>query len=528
MQLRPSRTSIWSPDWQLHSNEPCCLSKQSIPGVPTRQPTIMSCDNPYEGKHVEHLVTKDGIRSLLVPSKDTSVYPIIWPKTAYQRLQNKAKLKTMDDKLIEIKQSEIEKKNMLEESEKRKKRFQELDRERQGKGGTIGNVLEEFGEEDASGAAQKIINRAFIAKQEQEEEVKRANRIILAAKCHIIRDAQIAEKQEIQRELRAEELRLEKIMIEENEKALREEERKRQEAKMATKQHSEEIRNQLQQKEKIQLKEAERIEEEARVLKQAQMAITADEKLNEKAKIDRVNQIREDLKKAYELSAYYKQLDYEEQRIAELKVQEYIRQRNERQAKLELEKKMAAEMREREQDRMLKIQQKLLTTKSAKNDMDLRRGQEHVEREFRRREKEIAIKKRQLEQQIAVARAEQLEAVKLERAMQIARDELDHKRAVEKYKQEEEKETKSKQKQSHLRESYRGEIIRQMNQKEQARRELERNFRKEHAALQELVKKRELAVKTTISNKIKIMKESKVPDRFIKDVERQLNLIKGD
>ncbi|EAT36477.1 AAEL011439-PA [Aedes aegypti] len=450
----------------------------------------MKHDNPYEGKETEQLVSKDSIRNLLIPSQNMSVYPVIWHKKEYYKLQNKAKLKTMDDKLNEFKLNEIEKRNMLEESEKRKKRLQEIDRERQVKG--TGNILDEHKDEDSGTTARKIIDRAFNAKQEQEEEVKRANRIILAAKCHIIRDAQIAEKQEIERELRSEELRLEKMMLNENEKALQEEERKRDLNKILTTQHSEEIRNQLLQKEKMRLKEAERIEEEARVLKQAQQAIIADEKRKEKERIDRINAVRNDLKKAYELSAYYKQLEFEEQRLAELKVQEYTRLRNERQAKLEFEKKIAAEAKEREQDRMLKIQQKLLTTKSSKNDMDLRRGQEHVEREFRRREKEAAIRKRELEQQIAVARAAQLEAVKTERAMQIARDELDHKKAVEKLKQDETKETEGRKKQLRLRENYREEIIQQINLKEQERRELERCSKKEHAAMQEAMKKREM------------------------------------
>ncbi|XP_001661656.2 cilia- and flagella-associated protein 45 [Aedes aegypti] len=509
-----------------------------MPGVYTRhhprecshllrfRPIHMKHDNPYEGKETEQLVSKDSIRNLLIPSQNMSVYPVIWHKKEYYKLQNKAKLKTMDDKLTEFKLNEIEKRNMLEESEKRKKRLQEIDRERQVKG--TGNILDEHKDEDSGTTARKIIDRAFNAKQEQEEEVKRANRIILAAKCHIIRDAQIAEKQEIERELRSEELRLEKMMLNENEKALQEEERKRDLNKILTTQHSEEIRNQLLQKEKMRLKEAERIEEEARVLKQAQQAIIADEKRKEKERIDRINAVRNDLKKAYELSAYYKQLEFEEQRLAELKVQEYTRLRNERQAKLEFEKKIAAEAKEREQDRMLKIQQKLLTTKSSKNDMDLRRGQEHVEREFRRREKEAAIRKRELEQQIAVARAAQLEAVKTERAMQIARDELDHKKAVEKLKQDETKETEGRKKQLRLRENYRDEIIQQINLKEQERRELERCSKKEHAAMQEAMKNREMAIKSTISNKIKMMKESKVPDRFIKDVERQLNSIKTD
>ncbi|XP_029728994.2 cilia- and flagella-associated protein 45 [Aedes albopictus] len=510
-----------------------------MPGIYTRhhprecshllrfRPIHMRHDNPYEGKEMEQLISKDNIRNLLIPSQSMSVYPVIWHKNDYFKLQNKAKLKTMDDKLNEFKLNEIEKKNMLEESEKRKKHLQEIDRERQARG-TVGNILDENKDEDTGTAARKIIDRAFNAKQEQEEEVKRANRIILAAKCHIIRDAQIAEKQEIERELRSEELRLEKMMLSENEKALQEEEKKRDLNKILTTQHSEEIRNQLLQKEKMRLKEAERIEEEARVLKQAQQAIVEDEKRREKERIDRINVVRNDLKKAYELSAYYKQLEFEEQRLAELKVQEYTRLRNERQAKLEFEKKIAAEAKEREQDRMLKIQQKLLTTKSSKNDMDLRRGQEHVEREFRRREKEAAIRKRELEQQIAIARAAQLEAVKTERAMQIARDELDHKKAVEKLKQEETKETETRKKQLRLRENYREEIIQQINLKEQERRELERCSKKEHAAMQEATKKRELAIKSTISNKIKMMKESRVPDRFIKDVERQLNSIKTE
>uniref|UniRef100_A0A182NR23 Cilia- and flagella-associated protein 45 n=1 Tax=Anopheles dirus TaxID=7168 RepID=A0A182NR23_9DIPT len=512
-------------------------TKQHRPGVYNRhhpqecdlmlrwRPIHLQRDDPYEGKNVVRIMNKDNIRNLLIPSKESSVYPTFWSKEDFDRMQDKAKLKTLEDRLAQFKANEIEKKNMLEESERRKKRLQEIDRDRQQKGGKVGNILEDGGgDRDSDTSPRKIIDRAFLAKQEQEEEVKRANRIILAAKCHIIRDAQIAEKQEIERELRTEELRLEKMMLQENEKALKEEEKKREVNKVLTTQHSEEIRNQLLEREKIRLKEAERIEEEARVLKQAQMAIADEEKRKEKDRHERVNQVRDGLKKAYELSAYYKQVEFEEQRIAELKIQEYMRQRMERQKKLEFERKIAAEVREKEHDRMLKIQQKLLDTKSEKNDMDLRRGQEHIEREFRRREKEAAIKKKELEQQLAVARAAQLEAVKTERAMQLARDELEHKKAIEKLKVEEAKEMDQKRKQLKLRERYREEIIQQMNLKDQERREKERIARNEQQALFEAAKKRDKNIKTIISNKIKMMKESQVPERFIKDVERQLNL----
>lgn len=108
--------------------------------------------------------------------------------------------------------------------------------------------------------------------------------------------------------------------------------------------------------------------------------------------------------------------------------------------------------------------------------------------------------------------------------MQLARDELEHKKAIEKLKEEEAKEMEQKRKQLKLRERYREEIIQQMNLKEQERREKERIARNEQQAVLAAEKKRDKNIKTIIANKIKMMKESQVPERFIKDVERQLNL----
>lgn len=119
----------------------------------------------------------------------------------------------------------------------------------------------------------KLLDRAFLAKQEQEEEVKKANRIILATKCSIIRDAQIAEKNEIEREFRNENLRLERMMLEDRDKALVLEEQKRERERENLLKYSKEIRAQLEEKEAIRSKEVERIEEEALARKKALEAI---------------------------------------------------------------------------------------------------------------------------------------------------------------------------------------------------------------------------------------------------------------
>jgi Trichohyalin-plectin-homology domain len=99
--------------------------------------------------------------------------------------------------------------------------------------------------------------------------VKKANRIILATKCSIIRDAQIAEKNEIAREFHNENLRLEKIMLVERDKALVEEELKREQERKNLLKYSHEIRKQLEERELIRAKEVERIEEEAIAMRKA-------------------------------------------------------------------------------------------------------------------------------------------------------------------------------------------------------------------------------------------------------------------
>lgn len=95
----------------------------------------------------------------------------------------------------------------------------------------------------------------------------------MATKCSIIRDAQIAEKNEIEREFRNENLRLERMMLEERDKALIEEEQKREHERRNLLKYSMDIRAQLTERESLRAREVERIEEEAVAMKRALVAI---------------------------------------------------------------------------------------------------------------------------------------------------------------------------------------------------------------------------------------------------------------
>lgn len=99
------------------------------------------------------------------------------------------------------------------------------------------------------------------------------------------------------------------------------------------------------------------------------------------------------------------------ERIAELKVQEYMRQKLEREKRLALERRLAKEEKDKEYSRIIQRQEKLMESKTERNELEYRRQREEVEREFRRREREAAIKKREIADGIAKARTVQLEEV---------------------------------------------------------------------------------------------------------------------
>jgi hypothetical protein len=110
-----------------------------------------------------------------------------------------------------------------EELDRRKKAMQEYDQQRK-KNGPLEDIDQEAKEE-----AEYMLKRANELRQEQEDEVKHLNEVrleirvlnfslcvflqlILNAKCHAIRDAQVLEKQQVKKEMAEEDKRLDIMM----------------------------------------------------------------------------------------------------------------------------------------------------------------------------------------------------------------------------------------------------------------------------------------------------------------------------
>ncbi|GAB0087715.1 hypothetical protein DMENIID0001_020540 [Sergentomyia squamirostris] len=415
--------------------------------------------------------------------------------------------------------TDAERKKLVEECEKRKKKLQEIDKQRSREKIPEKSLLDV--DEDTQ---MRLLDRAFMAKHEQEEEVKRANRLILATKCHVIRDAQIAEKNEIDRELRQEDVRLEKIMLKDRDKALKEEEERVRREKQFNTLHAVELQKQLHDREIARYLEAERIEDEARKLAKAQVVLQQDLAEQERKHRAKSQKLRQELQRANELNEWYRRMDFEEQRIEEMRIQEYMRKRQQREEKLEQERRIARERKERENDRMLKQQQKVIDAAVERFDIMMRREQEIKEREFRNREKEAVIKRKEAERIILEARRQQQEEAERIRARKVEKERDDHKRALVKLQTEEEREKSLDKSRQAEREKYRREIVEQMKEREVLRQKLRIQAREELEALREADRSRDHNIRHVISSKIQQMRSSKIPEKFIKDVERQLKI----
>lgn len=108
-------------------------------------------------------MTRDGVRNLLVPSKKPNTYNEFWPERELERLQNKAKVLTVEDKMRQLQQRLDENKKLKEESEMRKQRLREIDMAKVAK---MEEHLEEHQIEENE-SKLKLLDRAYYAKQEQ-------------------------------------------------------------------------------------------------------------------------------------------------------------------------------------------------------------------------------------------------------------------------------------------------------------------------------------------------------------------------
>ncbi|CAF1466282.1 unnamed protein product, partial [Adineta ricciae] len=160
--------------------------------------------HPVKKQFVRH-ITKDLIRDIIVREEPTSS-SIVIDNGTYERLAHAARNRPKEVRENDLRDSKRFRESVDAELDRRKKTIQEFDQQRR-KNAPLDDI-----EQEAKDEAEYMLKRANDLRQEQEDEVKHLNELILNAKCHAIRDAQVLEKRQIKKEIVEEDKRLDMMM----------------------------------------------------------------------------------------------------------------------------------------------------------------------------------------------------------------------------------------------------------------------------------------------------------------------------
>lgn len=446
---------------------------------------------------------------------------ITLPAKEFNRLKTAAKVVTLDERLDALVRREQEMKRLEQQAERTKQYFKEIDEarkkaEEEKQRGLEGNEPNE---------KLKVLERAFLAKHEQEEEVKKANRIILDAKCHAVRDAQVQEKTELEQELKKDEERLDKLVIDRALKELNEEDAKYSTLYERKQKYAKEIKKQIDERETARFLEAERKEEEALRVRQASEILKRDEERQKQLARERRNKYRDDLAKVMEMTTTFRRMLCEQEKEAELRIAAYMRAQEQRLKALKAEQKLAKEELERKQQRIYNLSEKVLQSRTDRAEMAYLREQEKIEREYRQKEKEAAQRKKQFEKELREARECQMQESKRRQALQIARAEKEFNTLINSLKEAEAKQRREDEERACRRRRYHHDIVQQMGDNEIKRRNLQELEKSQASEWRESERKRDANIRAVITAKVNAMRDACLPEKYIKDVEKQLSRI---
>lgn len=396
-------------------------------------------------------------------------------------------------------------------AEERKQKMMRFDNDRREKGYADAQSIDEL---EKAAAKQADLQAARRKQDENIDEVKRMNQVMLYAKCVTVRDAQVLEKKAITSEKSEDERRVDMAMELERLKALRmyeEREVKRIEdrkkgAAVICAQIEEREQERLrklelkQQEQEAMLRHIERMREED--LKETLKKKEASRRLMEDVALANAEQIR--------LKTRQHEMEQEEER----QITEYIREKQLReQSAVEEQIRIKAE-KEKEIARLRSLQEKAQDKQAEMDALRARRAQEAYDREWRTKEREAQVRQVVINDDLGRARERQ----KLEKENMLrdqARFEKEEfERVISVQKSAEESERQKQILEKELRDRNASEIKKQITDIEENRRKSRRDFLEEGNKLKTEKRERDATIESIRNRKLDELERLEVPKQY--------------
>merc|ERR1719402_514301 len=472
---------------------------------------------PPRDRETVTVITKDLIRNVIVPSKDPSGQSLVLQRSNFHRIKNASKVRSQSA----IEQEAINRQHQKEEdmaaAADRKAKFQELDLSRKQTDGL--NDLEE----EAKKENEHLLEKARILRMEQEDKIKKLNELILNAKCHAIRDVQIKEMDEIQKDIQNEDKRLDVIMEVHRVNGVKETELIEE---MKQKQRKEGARQILEQ---IKFNTENRLLEEEKKNAEAQALVEYMEKLQKEDMKELQERRNQQQLQQFEIDEINRQSQLQkEKRIAQEQIQdqkilEYNKVKAEREEAFEAEQIAVKAAKEHEIQRLRSLQERAQDHQAEQDALRAKRNQEQNEREWRRKERLAADHKLKLEAEMRKARDDQINHKLHFQAIQAQRERHEFDRVLREQERVTEAEKFEKGKKEADLAVHSSQLRQQIKEREQDRIQERRDFFAQSEEIEANQNEHNRKLQEVIDKKLRELRDAGIDEKYINEVTRQIH-----
>lgn len=431
------------------------------------------------------------------------------------RLRDNARLLTKEEELELKRRQEEAYAERMKKSSARKEKIRQMEEERKKKA-----MLHE---KEKDGRAQKnsVLERAKQMLDEDMDDVKHMNQMMLYSKVVTIRDAQIQEKRMIQAEKEEEERSLDAMMEIERLKALKMYEEREKERLDDQRRGAKVIIEQIKDRQAQRMREEEaRDQERAFILKQIE-ALKAEEIEQQNQKKLAAERLMNEVNNANAAASAIKEEKMLAEKLEEQKIIEYQESKEARERELEEEKARIAAEKEKETARLRAMQEKAQDKAAEMDALRAKRAMEAAERAARNKEKAERERLEAINKELTEARQQQ-QAEKERRLGEQAKFERDEfERIIEVQMQQEEAERHRQGEEHRMRIQHSQELRHQIQAREEKALQERRDFLEEGNTVRAQIGSERKKLEKIKARKIDELIKTGVPDKYCAELARK-------
>jgi len=463
------------------------------------------------------VITKDLIRDVVVPCDDTQSRKAVVSRDTFDLLSWKAN--TIEHTEAELKRKcEQERNEKIAEMQKRKSILNAYDVKR-----NESKPLNEL-EQDAMTLADGLKQRYEAQRLEENDEIKHLNELILEAKCHAIRDAQVQEKAQLSVELSVENDRLDANMELDRIQAIQGQEEHVKRRKEQRMRGARLIMEQIEANAADKLSENDRKDAEARMMIENQQKLQMQDLAEIERKKIQQKELQVEIDLINEANRKQKLMHAEQERIAEQRVLVYEEAKRIREEAENIKNEKSRVEKDREIAKLRAAQEKASDLQAERDALRAKRHEEHTEREYRRKMREELAKKHTMDAEMATAREEQISAKRHLMAVQAARERAEFDKQLLEQKKEVERVVEENQQRAQNLKSYSNDVRAQISEREAQRIKERKAFFNETIAMDKEMDAKNKKLDEVKRQKLLNLKDSGVPEKYVHEVARRIGL----